>query len=62
MVKWTIEVWTRFSDNEVVVIVERNGEYFDGVEFHPTERLELRHYLLDLVDKIIRSLREESHG
>lgn len=49
MVKWRVEVWTRFGSDEIVVIVEKNGKYYDSVEFHPTEKLELREYLLDLV-------------
>ncbi len=64
MTEWVVKLWKRFSDDEIddeiVVIVEKNGKYYDGVEFHATEKLELREYLIDLVGKIIHSLRDGS--
>lgn len=56
MVKWVVKVWESFPDGRFKVIVERDGRFYDAVEFAPTKKLELREYLLEIVGRIIHTL------
>ena len=56
MPRWVIEV-TRDND-EVVVLVDKDGKFFDDVSFHPSERNELLHYLAETLQKIIKEVTE----
>lgn len=41
------------SGNDVHVLVEVNGRWYDEVEFHKSEIFEIQKYLINLVEKVI---------
>jgi len=45
--------------NEVTIIVERSGRFYDEVEFHVEEVREMSHYIAELLAGWILSEKEE---
>ena len=54
MTRWIIEV-TRDND-EVLVIVDKDGKFFDDVSFHPSEKDEIMRYLAETLQKIVKEV------
>ena len=55
MTRWVIEVRRR-RDDEVWVIVDKDGKFFDDVSFHPSEHEELHKYLAEVIQAIVNEV------
>ena len=54
MTRWVIEV-TR-DDDEVLVIVDKDGRFFDEAGFHPSEKDEIMRYLAEVIQAIVKEV------
>ena len=51
---WRIDILS--TDDEVTVLVERDGRFFDEAGFHPSEKNELLNYLSKTLQRIVKDV------
>ena len=50
------KILVRVCGDEIVIVVDKNGKFFDEVVFHKSELIKVKGYFIELAKRIIQNI------